>query len=174
MEEFRPTENILTKWIINKTAHLMLASIVFFIPLAIFIASFVGIFVLLRSTNLALLIVPLLLFLPIIPATKEFWDIYKIYQESTQVYVTDTGIYVRYLDRKDKYDFISWYSIKQYDIVDFPKHSLLQKMITVPTRFVFQNGDGGETMSVDAIDSDAEVLRNYLHERNIPFGFKTN
>ena len=174
MEEFKPTENTLANWTVNKTASRMLALTIFFVPFAIFILSFVTIYFILKSTDIFLLAIPIVLFLPVAAAFREFWSILSIYKEDTAVYLTDSGVYVRFLEHKDKYAFKDWYSIKQYDIMSFPQKSIFEKMIAVPTRFVLKGDIEEEYLVVDAVGENAEQLRSLLNERNIPFGFKTS
>lgn len=172
MEEFKSTENTLAAWTINKAGSRRLALSVFFATLAIFIISLVSIYFIFKSTHIAVLAVPLILFLPMLAAFKGFLRVLSVYKEDTQVYVTDRGIYVRYLEQKDKYAFKDWYLIKEYDVVSFPSKSFFDKLIEVPTRFVLKGDTAEENLFVDALGPDAENFRSLLHERNIPFGFK--
>src|SRR3990167_9877245 len=171
MEEFKPTENTLANWTVNKTASRMLALTIFFVPFAIFILSFVSIYFILKSTDIAVLAIPIVLFLPVAAAFREFWSILSIYKEDTAVYLTDSGVYVRFLEHKDKYAFKDWYSIKQYDIVSFPQKSIFEKLIAVPTRFILKGDIEEENLVVDAVGPYVDQFRDMLHERNIAFGF---
>lgn len=174
MEEFQISENTLAKWTIRKNYYQLISSLIFLVPLAIFLVGFIGVYFVLKSTNIAFLIVPILLFLPVIPGFTEFYSIMKIYKENLEVYITEKGVYVRHLDLGDKYSFIDWFSIKQFDITTFPKDSFIGKMIPKPTRFVLRGAVENEAMTVDALEENADVFKNLLQERDIPFGFKTD
>ena len=100
MEEFKPTENTLATWTVNKTASRMLALTIFFVPFAIFILSLFSIYFILKSTDIAVLAIPIILFLPVAAAFREFWSILSIYKEVRVVYLADRGMYVRFLEQK--------------------------------------------------------------------------
>jgi hypothetical protein len=174
MEEFQATENTLARWTIRKNYHQLMSSIVFLVPLAIFLVGFIGVYFVLRSTNIAFLIVPILLFLPVIPGFMEFYNTRKIYKEDLEVYITEKGVYVRHLDLGDKYTFIDWFSIKQFDITTFPKDSFLGRLTPKPTRFVLKGAVEDETVTVDALEENVDVFNDLLREHQIPFGFKTD
>ena len=172
MQDFQVTENTLAKWKIDKSSHLVIASLIFLIPLAAFVVSFISIYFVMKSTDILLLILPVILFFPLIPTFKEFWLDLSIYKENLEVYLTDNGVYVRHLDKKDKYEFINWANIKQYDVTAFPANSFLGSLVPKPIRFTLRAEVEEEDVVVDVIGEDEVVLREQLKLRDISFGFR--
>lgn len=171
MQDFQATDNTLAKWTIDKSGHLMIASLIFIVPLAIFLVSFVYVYIILKSTNIVLLVVPVLLFFPTIPAFIEFWQDLQIFKNKMEVYLTEKGVYVRHLDKGDEHDFIAWYDIKQYDVTTFPSSSIFGSFIRKPSRFTLRGSAKGDGIIVDAIGNDELILRDQLKTHNISFGF---
>lgn len=160
-------ETTLASWKIDKGSHRMLASIIFLIPLAIFLVAFLTVYVILRSTNIILVVLPIILFLPLIPTFWELSRSFELYKENLGVYITDRGVYVRHLDQGDKYDFLAWEAIKQYDVTSPPSLTLVPQ----PAIFRLVGAYEDESLTVYAFGYDADILKNYLKEHNISFGF---
>jgi len=160
-------ETTLASWKIDKNSHRMLASLIFFIPAAIFIVAFLTIYVILRSTNIILLVIPVILFLPLVPTFRELSRSFALYKENLWIYVTDRGVYIRHVDQGDKHDFLAWEAIKQYDVTSSPSLTLIPQ----PAIFRLVGAYEDESLTIYAFDYDADILKNYLKEHNVPFGF---
>ena len=160
-------ETVLASWKIDKSNHQMLASIIFFIPAAIFIVAFLAIYVILRSTNIILLAIPVILFLPLVPTFRELSRSLALYKENLWIYVTDRGVYIRHLDQGDKHDFLAWEAIKQYDVTSPPSLTLIPQ----PAVFRLVGAYEDESLTIYAFDYDVDILKNYLKDHNVPFGF---
>jgi hypothetical protein len=161
----------LANWSIDKSAHRFWGFLLFVVPFSIFLASFIVIYIVDRSTNIIAVIIPILLFFPLIPTFKEFLNVLGAYKENSIVYITTEGIYVRYIDKEDKYEYLTWDAMKQYDILSGAPKKGLGRLIPKPTRFHLKGSHEDESIIVEAMGPNIDVLRHYLKERGVPFGY---
>jgi hypothetical protein len=166
-------ENILGSWKIDRTPPKMNITLVFLGFLALFVLSFFYIYLLERSTNVLLLAVPLLLFLPLIPTFREFLAVNQIFKEDLEYFVTETGIYVVYRERNAS-KYLPWGDIKQYDSVPLPSGGgFFDSIVPKPRRLIVRSEIQENSFVVDVFDDDAAQLIDLFKTNNIPFGFST-
>ena len=164
-------QTTLASWVNNKSHQRTLATIFFSIFLATFLVSFVFIYIILKSTNPFTITIPLILFLPVLPALREVWSSLTLFKESTQVYLTDTGVYARDLEKPNEYKFLAWELIRQYDIIHIGSAPVVGVLIPKPTRFLLRGKHEEDSFVIDAYGDNADILEAYLKEHEIPFGF---
>lgn len=167
-------ETALANWEINKSTATLWASIVTLIFFGAAFFSFFAVYLVSKSTNFVLLIIPAI-FVGIFLATlPEFFKTLKAYSQNAMVYITERGVYLRPLPQGDKYNFLAWELMVQYDEIPFISKSFLGFLFPKPTRFVLRGQYEEDTFAVEAVGDDADILRAYLKEHQVKFGFLKN
>ncbi len=161
----------LASWSIDKDTYRFWGFLLFIVPFAIFVASFIAVYIVGRSINIIAVVVPVLLFFPLIPTFKEFLNVRNAYKESTIVYITAEGIYVRHPEKGDKLDYLAWEAMKEYDVLSSSPKKGIAALIPKPTKFLLKSAHEDESIVVEAVGHDDAVLRHYLKERGVTFGF---
>lgn len=161
----------LASWSIDKNTYRFWGFLLFIIPFALFVASFIAVYIVGRSIHIVAVVIPVLLFFPLLPTFKEFLNVRNAYKESTIMYITAEGVYVRHPEKGDKFDYLAWEVMKEYDILASPPKKGISALIPKPTRFLLKGAHEDESIIVEAIGSDDAVLRHYLKERGVTFGF---
>jgi hypothetical protein len=160
----------LASWSIDKNTYRFNGFLLFIVPFAIFVASFIAVYIVGRSTYIVAVVIPILLFFPLIPTFKEFLNVRNAYKESTIVYITAEGIFVRHPEKGDKLDYLAWEAMKEYDILSSPPKKGISALIPKPTRFLLKGAHEDESIIVEAVGHNDAVLRHYLKGRGIAFG----
>jgi len=163
-------ETKLASWNIDKDSGRILAFLIFFILLLIFIASFCIIYLIQQSTTIIFLIIPVLLFLPLIPTFKELMASSQVFKEDMEVNITERGIYVIHSDT-DKEDFLAWEQMKQYDILSLPSLNIVNLFVPKPSRFCLHGSYEDEYLELDANGQNSDLLKSYLKDHSILFGY---
>ncbi len=164
-------ETVFAKWSIDKTQTMFFASAITATFLVLFLASFYFIFLWQRSTNLILLVVPIIFFLLLVAALPEFFKSIGAPIINSEVQVTDKGIYRKDLGSKDDYKFVAWSQMSGYDVSYLASKSLLGQLFPRPNQFFIKSKFEDDNFSVSAYSEETDILRAYFQENNVPFGF---
>lgn len=170
MEEETP----LAKWEINKGSANFFAFVVLLVAFAAVLVSFFAIYIVSRSTNIIFLVIPIILGAVFLGLLPEFFKSLNSYSQNAEVYITQRGVYLRPLPTSNKFNFLAWEQITQYDETPFISVSFLGLLFPKPTRFSLQGKYEEDSFSVEALGEDSDVLRAYLKEHEVPFGFVKN
>jgi hypothetical protein len=166
-------ETVIGEWKIDKAKPRMNALLLFFVPLAIAAGTFIYVFLIERSTNILLVILPILLFLPVIAAFKQLLKVSQIFKEDKEYYVTENGIYLVHKGKNEP-EFLAWALMKRYDRANIGgSMSLLDILIPKPIRLILKGETEAETIVVDGYEEDILELEAILRQRQIPFGIST-
>jgi len=164
-------ETVYTRWTIDKSQHRFWIVLVITIASSLFFLSFFLLYIVSQTKEILLALIPilsLLLLLGLFPEAIRSWG---SVEESGQVYVTEKGIYLRNLSKPDNYKFVSWENITQYDLKYFASASPLGKIFPKPTRFFLKGKYEEDSFAFAAFEEDIDVVRAYLKEKNVNFGF---
>lgn len=171
----------LANWSIAKSQSSSPAIIIFLSITTVFVISFLYIFVISKSTNLFSIIIPILLFLALISALSELIKSLKAITESSDVYITERGVYKRNSENKDPsatgqgdYKFIAWDLITGYDMKYLQTQGFIGKLFPRPTKFHITSKYADDSFWLDVFGEDVDILRAYLKEHNVPFGYLKN
>ncbi len=174
MDETVVGEKQLATWSVSKNQSSLLASIIFFPILVFFIVSFLWIFIAIKSTNIASLVIPIVLLLLVIATLPEFLKSLKAINESSEVSITERGVYKRNPEKKAEPKFIAWDLMTGYDMKYLQSSGTLGKLFSRPTKFFIKSKYPDDSFWLDAFGEDVDILRAYLKENNVPFGFLNN
>ncbi len=164
-------ETVIAKWEIDKSQIVFLASVVTFVLFFLAAASFTIIFLLEQSTNIVLLIIPILLLLVFFGSLPEFFKSLGAVGSSSEVYLTNQGIYKKNPASEKDYKFIPWTQMSGYDVRYLGSKSLLGKAYPRPNQFFIKSKYEEDNFAVEAFSENTDVLRAYFQENNVPFGF---
>ncbi len=164
-------ETTLSSWTINKSQSSLPATIIFSFLLILFLISFAWIFIINKSTDIVSLVIPIILFLIVLATLPEFFKSLKAIGESYEVYLTERGIYKRTPEKKEEPHFIAWDLMSGYDMKYLQSPGLLGKIFIRPTKFFIKSKYSDDSFWLDTFGDDVDILRAYLKEHNVPFGF---
>lgn len=165
------SETIYSQWTVDKNQNRFWVILVTFIVATVFLLSFFLLYIVSKTSEIILAVIPIIAFFllfGIIPEAIRSWG---AVEEEGQVYVTEKGVYLRELNDQSKYKFVSWENISQYDLKYFNSVSFLGKVFPKPTRFFLKGKYEEDSFALDAFGEDTDVLRAYLKEKNVSFGF---
>lgn len=171
IQESAQEEKSLASWSVDSIQTVLPASFVFFAVLILFITSFVFVFVIFKNTDLLSLVLPIMLFLMVISTLPEFIKSLKSISESSEVYITERGVYKRNSQKQEEYKFVAWDLMTGYDMKYLQSNSFLGKIFVRPTKFFIKSKYPDDSFWLDAFGDDVDILRAYLKEHNVPFGF---
>lgn len=160
-------ETVFESWVVNSSEKKLVATFIFGAIVVSFLFSFYIIFLITRSTNIILLVVPIILFLLTISSLPEYLKSLSSNQLNAQISLTETGISVKESGGEVK---LTWEQIASYDMKYFNSTSPLGSLFPKPTSFIFKMRDDS-SYRVDSFGETVDVVRAYLKEKNIPFGF---
>ena|SRR3989304_9034018 len=166
-------ETIFAKWEVDRDKVLFVAFIATFVLIFLFAFSFWAIYIYSKSTNIVFLVIPVILFLLSLAAIPELFKSLKAAPQNSEVYVTDKGVYRREPQNKE-YKFIPWGQMNGYDMHYLSSTSPLGRIFIRPTQFVLKSKYEEDNFVVEAFGENVDVLRAYLKENNVPFGFLRN
>lgn len=165
------SETVYAQWTIDKSQHRFWIGLVITTAATFFLLSFFLLYIVTQTTELLLAFIPilsLLLLLGLFPEAVKSWG---AVEKSGQVYVTEKGLYLRNLSKPEDYKFVSWENIAQYDLKYFNSVSPLGKIFSRPTKFFLKGKYEEDSFTFDAFGEDVDVVRAYLKEKNVNFGF---
>lgn len=162
-------ETVFSKWEISKDQIRFFAFLVFVIISFLFVFSFFEIIIFQKSTDIVLLVIPIILFLVFLAAVPEFIKSLTTVKSSYLVFLTEKGIYKKI--SKNENQFISWEQMTSYDLAYFHSNTPIGKLFPRPTRFFIKSKYSEDSFAVDSLGENSDVLRAYLKEKSVPFGF---
>lgn len=166
-------ETILAKWNVSKDQVIFPAVLVSLIIFFLFGLTSWGIYFVSQSTNVLILIIPIILFFILLAALPEFFKSLKSAPENSEVYLTDKGVYRRDDSQKDQ-KFIPWEQMSSYDMSYLGSTTPLGKLFIRPTKFFLKSKYEEDNFIVETFGENVDILRAYLKENNVPFGFLKN
>lgn len=166
-------ETTLAKWEVSKDQVIFVALLISFIIFFFFIFSFWSIYIVSRSTNIVFLVIPILLFFMLVAALPELFKSLKSAPENAEIFLTDKGIYRKGVGQEEV-KFIPWEQLSGYDMSYLASTSPLGRLFIRPTKFFLKSKYEEDNFVVDAFGENVDVLRAYLKENNVPFGFLKN
>lgn len=164
-------ETKLANWTVDKSQTIFPATIVFVTILLIFCLSLLFVFVINQSVTLFSLIIPIVLFLVLVSVVPEFFKSLGAVKEATEITITERGLYRQNLEKKDQQQFIAWDHLTGYDMSYQHSATPLGKLFPRPTKFYLKSKFETDNFWIDAFGDDIDILRAYLKEHNVPFGF---
>lgn len=167
-------ETVLANWDVDGTHVVFVAAIVTFVNFFLFAFSFTVIFILSKSTDIVLLLIPPILGIVFFASIPEFFKSLKSSPESSKIFVTSLGVYKGKGENRENYKFIPWGQMSGYDMRYLASLSPIGKLYIRPTQFFLKSKYEEDSFIVDAFGEDVDVLRAYLKENNVPFGFLKN
>ncbi len=165
------SETVYASWTIDKTQHRFWIALVTTIVAALFLTSLWLVYVLTKTDNIFLAVVPILLFLALLALLPEALIAWGSLSQSGQVYLTERGAYLRFSNNANDYKFIAWENTSQYDSKSFNSVSFIGKIFPKPTRFFLKGRYEEDSLAIEAFGDDSDTLRAYLKEKNVLFGF---
>ncbi len=165
------SEIIYAQWTVDKSQHRFWVILVTFIVAAVFFLSFFLIYIVSKTNEVTLAVIPIIAFFLLVGIIPEAIKSWGAVEEEGQVYVTEKGVYLRELNDPNKYKAVSWENISQYDLKYFNSVSFLGKVFPKPTRFFLKGKYEEDSFALEAFGEDTDVLRAYLKEKNVSFGF---
>ena len=166
-------ETVLAKWEVSRDHVLFVAIIVTFVLFFLFAFSFWAIYLFSKSTSIVFLVLPILLFLLFLAALPELFRSLRTAPQDAEIYITDKGVYRRQ-SQKEEYQVISWGQMSSYDMRYLATSSPLGKLFIRPTQFILKSKYEVDNFVVDAFGENVDILRSYLQDNNVPFGFLKN
>lgn len=167
-------ETTLSSWTIARSKSILPATLIFSFVLTLFLISFTWIFIINKSTSIVPLAIPIILLLLVISTLPEFFKSLRAISESYAIYLTERGIYKGDPKNKDDFHFIAWDLMSGYDMKYLQSSGLLGKIFVRPTKFFIKSKYTDDSFWLDAFGDDVDILRAYLKEHNVPFGFLKN
>lgn len=164
-------ETVYARWIVGRDQVIFIAAASVLVIFSLFAFSLWSIYFVSRSTNLIFLVIPILLLFLLLASVPEFFKSLRSVPENSEVYLTDKGVYRRKLRNKEDYKFIPWEQMSGYDMCYLSSNTLLGKFFVRPTQFFLKSKYEEDNFAIEAFGEDVEVLRAYLKENNVPFGF---
>ncbi len=167
------SETVYARWEVKKDQVLFVAILITIVLFLLFFLSAWVIYFVSQSTNIILLIVPIVLFLFFLGALPELAKSLKSVPEESEVYLTNRGVYRKTLG-KEEHKFIPWGQMDGYDMSYLGSTSPLGKLFTRPTKFFLKSKYEEDNFVIEAFGEDVDIFRAYLKENNVPFGFLKN
>lgn len=167
-------ETVFAKWEISGSQVLFIAILITTTLFLLFAFSFWAVYIFSKSTNVVSLVIPIILLLLFLAALPELFKSLKSVPKDSEVYVTEKGVYRREQEKGDQHQFIPWEQMSGYDMRYLASSSPLGKIFVRPTQFFLKSKYEEDNFVVDAFGEDVDVLRAYLKENNVPFGFLKN
>lgn len=171
LEQPDQSERTLESWTIDGSNTVLPAGFIFFLILILFISSFVFIFIIAKSTTIVALIIPIVLFLLVMVTLPEFIKSLKAISEPAEIYISERGVYKRNPEKEKEFKLIAWDLMTGYDMKYLESAGILGKIFPRPTKFFIKSKYSDDSFWLDAFGDHVDVLRAYLKEHNVPFGF---
>lgn len=166
-------ETTYARWQIGKEQVLFVAILITGAVFFLFLFSLWAIYFVSQSTNILLLSIPILFLFLLVAVLTELFKSLRSIPENSEIYITDKGIYKRF-PGKEEHKFIPWGQMNGYDLRYLVSTSALGRLFVRPTQFFLKSQYEEDNFVVEAIGENVEVLRAYLKENNVPFGFLKN
>lgn len=164
------SETTLARWEVRADQVIFNACLVLGLFFFLFAFSLFSIYLISQSTNILVLLLPILLFFIFLSVLPEFFKSVRSAPVNMDVHLTDKGVY-RKLTQEEQYRFIPWGQMNAYDMHYVNSTSILGKLFLRPTEFILKSKYEEDNFSVSAFGEDVDTLRAYLRENNVPFGF---
>jgi hypothetical protein len=150
----------------RKVAYIVEVVLIFILSFTFFFS----IFIVLRSTNIILLVVSILIVIFSFSQLPAFFASRSAFGPDQAVKLTSLGIHFTDLTKNEGNKFLAWEKIKQYDIHLAVNKGVGGVLFPKPSRIELKTGYEEDTLVVDAFE-EASTLIALLKEHNIPFGF---
>ena len=167
-------EPTLSRWTITRSKSILPATFIFSFVLTLFLISFTWIFIINKSTSIVPLAIPIILLLLVISTLPEFFKSLKAISESYEVSLTERGVYKHNSGKKEEQKFIALDLMTSYDMKYLQSPGLFGKIFVRPTKFFIKSKYTDDSLWLDTFGDDVDILRAYLKEHNVPFGFLKN
>jgi hypothetical protein len=169
MNDFVLEVNQTEEWAIDKNLGLLPALTLFLFFLALFLISAFQIYLLEQSTNLLVILIPLLPgFLAFYSAKFVLRSLFE-YPEKLEFRLSGEGISCKVPERKEE-KFLAWTQIKQYDQLKPPTTALFSPQLEkIRLRVEVEEG-----LDVIAFSPQMNLVQATLQQYNVPFGYLRN
>jgi hypothetical protein len=166
-----PSEKVFAQWTLGRDQIIFPALLTTAVAFFLFVFTLWAFYIVSSSTNIVLLLVPILLGFLFLATLPELFKSLRNLPEEARVYITDQGVYSGKGERRENYKFIPWGQMNSYDVHYLGSSGFLGRFFVRQTQIILKSKYEEDNFLVEAIGEDVDILRAYLKENNVPFGF---